>query len=115
MSRRVDQVAFDLRKGETLGSSAKAASAKTTCARTILRALSPTSGSAIFHYDGKSVDLATLPQDQLKPLRQKMQMIFQDLFSSLNPRMTVGDIIAEPLVIHKLASGKKILDARRCC
>src|SRR5439155_7779654 len=97
----------DLRRGETLGLVGESGSGKTTCARTILRALAPTSGQALFHSDGKTVDLATLPESDLKPLRQKMQMIFQDPFSSLNPRMTVGDIVAEPLVIHRLARGQE--------
>ncbi len=106
--KAVDEVSFDLRRGETLGLVGESGSGKTTCARTILRALAPTSGQALFHDDGQTIDLATLSDSDLKPLRQKMQMIFQDPFSSLNPRMTVGDIVAEPLVIHKLASGKEL-------
>jgi oligopeptide/dipeptide ABC transporter ATP-binding protein len=108
--KAVDNVSFELRRGETLGLVGESGSGKTTCARTILRALAPTSGKAVFRADGQSVDLASLPQSDLKPLRQKMQMIFQDPFSSLNPRMTVGDIVAEPLVIHKLASGKELIE-----
>lgn len=106
--KAVDNVSFDLRRGETLGLVGESGSGKTTCARTILRALRPTSGQAIFQLGDKNIDLASLPEKELKPLRQKMQMVFQDPFSSLNPRMTVGDIIAEPLVIHKLASGKEL-------
>jgi len=108
--KAVDQVSFDLHRGETLGLVGESGSGKTTCARTILRALAPTSGQALFHSDGATIDLATLPESDLKPLRQKMQMIFQDPFSSLNPRMNVGDIVAEPLVIHKLAKGKELED-----
>ncbi|MDQ3815047.1 MAG: ATP-binding cassette domain-containing protein, partial [Armatimonadota bacterium] len=108
--KAVDQVSFDLQRGETLGLVGESGSGKTTCARTILRALTPTSGQALFHDNGDTIDLATLPEKELKPLRQKMQMIFQDPFSSLNPRMTVGDIVAEPLVIHKLAKGKELED-----
>ncbi len=108
--KAVDQVSFDLERGETLGLVGESGSGKTTCARTILRALAPTSGQALFRTDGQAIDLATLPESGLKPLRQKMQMIFQDPFSSLNPRMTVGDIVAEPLVIHKLARGKELED-----
>jgi peptide/nickel transport system ATP-binding protein len=108
--KAVDQVNFDLYRGETLGIVGESGSGKTTCARTILRALAPTSGQALFHADGLTVDLATLPEKELKPLRQKMQMVFQDPFSSLNPRMTVGDIVAEPLVIHNLAKGKELED-----
>jgi peptide/nickel transport system ATP-binding protein len=108
--KAVDDVSFDLRRGETLGLVGESGSGKTTCARAILRALAPTSGQALFHSDGKTVDLAALPDKELKPLRQKMQMIFQDPFSSLNPRMTVGDIVAEPLVIHGLANGQEMED-----
>ncbi len=108
--KAVDGVSFDLRRGETLGLVGESGSGKTTCARAILRALAPTSGQALFHFDGKTVDLVSLPERELKPLRQKMQMIFQDPFSSLNPRMTVGDIVAEPLVIHKLAQGQELED-----
>jgi len=108
--KAVDNVSFDLHAGETLGIVGESGSGKTTCARTILRALSPTSGEAIFRRpDGSTCDLVTLPERALKPLRQDMQMIFQDPFSSLNPRMTVGDIVAEPLVIHKLAKGRELI------
>ena len=106
--KAVDDVSFDLYRGETLGLVGESGSGKTTCARTILRALAPTSGEALFHSNGKTVDLASLPGKQLKPLRTQMQMIFQDPFSSLNPRMTVGDIVAEPLVIHKMAKGQEL-------
>jgi len=109
--KAVDNVSFDLQEGETLGIVGESGSGKTTCARTILRALSPTSGEAIFRRpNGSTCDLATLSARELKPLRQDMQMIFQDPFSSLNPRMTVGDIVAEPLFIHKLAKGKELID-----
>jgi peptide/nickel transport system ATP-binding protein len=108
--KAVDNVSFDLRRGETLGLVGESGSGKTTCARTILRALAPTSGEALFHLDGKTVDLAKLPDKDLKPLRTKMQMIFQDPFSSLNPRMTVGDIVGEPLVIHNQAKGSELED-----
>ncbi len=108
--KAVDQVSFDLQRGETLGLVGESGSGKTTCARTILRALTPTSGQAIFHDGDEHIDLAAVPEKELKPLRQKMQMIFQDPFSSLNPRMTVGDIVAEPLVINRLASKSELED-----
>ncbi len=111
--RAVDDVNFDLRRGETLGLVGESGSGKTTCARTVLRALTPTAGQALFRPDDNGalpVDLATLPEAQLKPLRQRMQMIFQDPYASLNPRMTVGTIVAEPLVIHGLARGKELED-----
>ena len=109
--RAVDDVSFDLRRGETLGLVGESGSGKTTCARTVLRALAPTSGRAMFHpAGGAPVDLATLPERDLKPLRQQMQMVFQDPYASLNPRMTVGTIVGEPLVIHGLARGKELED-----
>ncbi len=106
--RAVDDVSFDLQPGETLGLVGESGSGKTTAVRTILRALSPTSGSAVFRSDAGPVDLATLAERDLKPLRREMQMIFQDPFSSLNPRMTVRRIVGEPLVIHGLARGTEL-------
>src|SRR3954469_2849094 len=102
--KAVDNVNFDLRPGETLGIVGESGSGKTTAARCLLRALRPTEGEVVFTTRGQSVDLATLSDRALKPLRQQMQMIFQDPFSSLNPRMTVGDIIGEPLLIHRLGT-----------
>ena len=108
--KAVDDVSFNLYPGETLGLVGESGSGKTTCARTILRALTPTSGQALFRADGATIDLARVSERQLKPLRQKMQMIFQDPFASLNPRMTIGAIVAEPLVIHGLCRGRELED-----
>lgn len=105
--RACDDVSFEMREGETLGLVGESGSGKTTTGRAILRALQPTSGEVLFGTNGDTVDLATLPNHELKPLRQRMQMIFQDPFSSLNPRMTVGDIVGEPLTIHHLARGSE--------
>ena len=101
--RAADDVSFDLQAGETLGLVGESGCGKTTTARTILRALRPTSGQVLFRADGRQVDLAALGERELKPLRTRMQMIFQDPFSSLNPRMTVQGIVGEPLTIHRLA------------
>jgi phosphonate C-P lyase system protein PhnK len=99
--KAVDEVSFDLAPGETLGLVGESGSGKTTTARCVLRALTPTAGAVHFHLPGRpAVDLVQLSDRQLKPLRQHMQMIFQDPFSSLNPRMTVGDIVGEPLLLH---------------
>jgi oligopeptide/dipeptide ABC transporter ATP-binding protein len=106
-----DDVNFDLLPGETLGIVGESGSGKTTTARAILRATKPSSGQVLFRTAGHGVvDLATLQDRQLKPLRAQMQMIFQDPFGSLNPRMTVRDIVAEPLVIHRMARGSELDD-----
>jgi peptide/nickel transport system ATP-binding protein len=107
----VDNVSFELGTGESLGLVGESGSGKTTTARCILRALAPTAGEVIFRLpDGRMVDLVKLSDRELKPLRQHAQMVFQDPFSSLNPRMTVRDIVGEPLVIHRLARGAELDD-----
>ncbi|MBS0662918.1 MAG: ABC transporter ATP-binding protein, partial [Verrucomicrobia bacterium] len=109
--RAVNDVSFDLAPGETLGLVGESGSGKTTAARCILRALDPTAGEVRFRLpDGRTVDLATLPDRALKPIRQHAQMVFQDPFSSLNPRMTVNAIVGEPLLIHGLARGAELND-----
>ncbi|MBM4017752.1 MAG: ATP-binding cassette domain-containing protein [Planctomycetes bacterium] len=108
--RAVDDVSFDVAPGETLGLVGESGCGKTTAARTILRALRPTSGRVEFALADRCVDLAALPERALKALRPRMQMIFQDPFSSLNPRMTVGAIVGEPLVIHRMARGRELED-----
>jgi len=98
--RAVDGVSFSLFEGECLGLVGESGSGKTTVGRTLLRAYKPTDGEIRFHHDGEEVDIARAPEDLLKTLRRHMQMIFQDPYASLNPRMTVFDIIGEPLMIH---------------
>jgi oligopeptide transport system ATP-binding protein len=99
----VDGVTFNIHKGETLGLVGESGCGKSTTGRTILQLYRPTSGHV--YYDDK--DLATMEGEELRKMRRKMQMIFQDPYASLNPRMTVGEIIGEPLTIHKLANKKQ--------
>jgi oligopeptide transport system ATP-binding protein len=96
--RAVDGISFDVREGETLGLVGESGCGKSTTARLITRLLEPTGGSIVYHGE----DIAHSSRAELKPLRRDMQMIFQDPYSSLNPRKTVGSIIGEPFIIHRL-------------
>lgn len=99
--KAVDDVSFFIRKGETLGLVGESGCGKSTTGRTIIKLYEPTGGEII--YDG--VDISKFSENELKPYRKRMQMIFQDPYASLNSRMTVGDIIGEALDIHGIASG----------
>ncbi len=101
--RAVDDVSFVIREGETLGLVGESGCGKTTTARCILRAMVPSDGQILFRTrEGRVVDLAPLSRKDLRPLRPQIQMIFQDPFGSLNPRMTVFDNIGEPLLVNGL-------------
>ena len=106
--RAVDGVNFFIREGETLGLVGESGCGKTTTGRCILRAYEPTAGEVWFRQDGEMVNVFQVPKTEMDALRREMQIIFQDPFSSLNPRMTVMDIISEPLRIHGIARGAEL-------
>jgi oligopeptide/dipeptide ABC transporter ATP-binding protein len=101
--KAVDGVNFFIREGETLGLVGESGCGKTTTGRCILRAFEPTAGEVWFRKDGEMVNVFQVPKEEMKALRREMQVIFQDPFSSLNPRMTVMDVVSEPLMIHGIA------------
>ena len=101
--RAVDGVTFDIFRGETLGLVGESGCGKSTTGRAILQLYRPTGGDVFF----EGQDLTALKGERLRKMRRRMQMIFQDPYASLNPRMTVGDIVGEPLTVHNIAKGKE--------
>ena len=99
----VDGVSFSLRPSETLGLVGESGCGKSTVARSVLRLIEPTSG----HIAIDGIDITRLNKSELRPVRRSMQIVFQDPFASLNPRMRAGDIVGEPLAVHGLASGEQ--------
>jgi len=104
--RAVDGVSFSIERGQTLGLVGESGSGKTTIGRTIVRLYKPTSGEILFDNE----DLAKLSGEPLRKMRQRVQMIFQDPYASLNPRFTIGSLISEPMVIYKMGSSQEIRD-----
>lgn len=104
--RAVDGISFTIERGQTLGLVGESGSGKTTIGRTIVRLYKPTSGQILFD----NIDLAKLQGEPLRQARQRVQMIFQDPYASLNPRYTIGSLVAEPMVIYNVASKKEIRD-----
>ena len=102
--RAVDGISFRIKRGETLGLVGESGSGKSTTGRAIIQLRRPTSGNV--HFEG--TDLVALKGENLRHARRKMQMIFQDPYASLNPRMTVGEIVGEPLLVHDIAKGREI-------
>ena len=99
----VEDVSFSIRRGETLGLVGESGSGKTTTGRAVLRRITPSAGS--IHFAGN--DITSTSGEELRKLRRHMQLVFQDPYASLNPRMTVGEIVAEPLLVHGVASSIK--------
>lgn len=109
--KAVDDVSFYVNHGETLGLVGESGCGKTTVGRCIVKGIHPSAGEVLFNTrEGESVDLVQCEKNSLRSLRKDFQMIFQDPNSSLDPRMTVYDIIAEPLIVNKMASGKALDD-----
>jgi peptide/nickel transport system ATP-binding protein len=117
--KAVDGVSFEIQRGETFGLVGESGSGKTTLGRAVIRALEPTGGDITYYRDGVAIDIMALDRRAMRAMWRHMQMIFQDPYSSLNPRMTVRDVLSEPLIANKLAKGDelddRVIDIARLC
>ena len=109
-ARAVDDVNLTVRAGTTLGIVGESGCGKTTLGRCIVRAIDPTAGQVSLRINGEMVEISDLSAGRLRPLRKHLQMVFQDPYSSLNPRKTILDIVSEPLRIHNVATGAELED-----
>jgi oligopeptide transport system ATP-binding protein len=105
--KAVDGINFFVREGETLGLVGESGCGKSTTGRAILQLYKPTAGRVYFREEDEDVELTAIKGERLRRMRRKMQMIFQDPYASLNPRMTVGNIVGEPLEVHKISRGRE--------
>jgi peptide/nickel transport system ATP-binding protein len=109
--KAVDDVSFTIYRNETLGLVGESGSGKTTLGRCLIRAIEPTAGKVTFHpQDGEAMDVQALDKRGLKAMRRKMQLVFQNPYSSLDPRKTVLQIVGEPLVLHNIARGDELVE-----
>jgi oligopeptide/dipeptide ABC transporter ATP-binding protein len=109
-NKAVNGVDFFIKKGETVGLVGESGSGKTTVGRCIVRLYEPTEGSVEFNIDGKMIDLPKVPKKDMKSIRKHFQMLFQDVYSSLDSRMKVADIVTEPMAIHNVGNKKERID-----
>ena len=109
-NKAVNGVDFFIKKGETVGLVGESGSGKTTVGRCIVRLYEPTEGSVEFNINGNMIDLPKVPKNGMKSIRKHFQMLFQDVYSSLNSRMKVADIVTEPMAIHNVGSKIERID-----